>query len=295
MEHLTITRPVGRDTWVVAADSPGFFDTIDHEWMLRLWAERIEDRALLRLIQKWRNAGGLDTDGQVLPPVTGSPQGGVVSPLLANVSLHDAVERWFEKVGKPSCRGEACLIRYADDCVCACERPPEAERCYTMLGQRLGTCGLERSAEKTRVMPFSRHPPAPKPRVECLGFESRGDKHRAGQDQVTRRTARQKLRTSLKRGPPWCREHRNLRLGGLLARLNATLRGSDHDDGVPGNAAGLKPCFSQAIRILQQWLDRRSQRRSSNGAGSTERLAHVNVVRPRIVGRPTPRMAPSTV
>ena len=295
VDKLTIKLQFGRYNWVVEADITGFFDNIDHEWMIRMLAERIDDRALLRLIQKWLKAGVLDTDGKVLHPVTGTPQGGVVSPILANVYLHDALDRWFEKVVKPSCRGEACLIRYADDFVCAFERQPEAERFYTMLGQRLGKFGLELSAEKTRVMPFSRQPPAPKTSFEFLGFEFRWDKDRAGKDHVTRRTARKKLRTSLKRFTQWCRENRNLRLGVLFARLNAKLRGYYNYYGVPGNSAGLKQFFSQAIRILKKWLDRRSQRRSYNWAGYTELLAHFNVVRPRIVGRPTTRMATSTV
>jgi hypothetical protein len=175
--------------------------------MLRMVAERLEDRALLRLIKTWRKAGVLDTDGQSLPwtrsrvrpPVTGTPHGGIISPMLANVSRHDAVDLWFERVVTPPWRGEACLLRDADDFVCACERQPEAERFYTMPGQRRGTFGRELSAEKTRVMPFSRHPPAPKTRVELLGFECRWDKDRAGKDPGTRRTARKKLRTSLKR------------------------------------------------------------------------------------------------
>jgi RNA-directed DNA polymerase len=293
VDKLTIKRPFGRYNWVVEADIQGFFDAIDHEWMIRMVAERIEDRALLRLIKTWLNAGILDTDGQVLQPVTGTPQGGTVSPILANVSRHYALDRWFERVVKQPCRGEACLIRYADDFVCACERQPEAERFYTMLGQRLGTFGLELSAEKTRVIPFSRQPPAPKTSVECLGFECRWDKDRAGQDHITRRTARKKRRNSLKRCTQWCRENRHLRLGVLLARLKAKLRGYDNDDGVPGNFAGLKPFFSHALGILKKWRNRRSQRRRDNWAGDNELLAHVNIERPRIVGRPQTRVAAS--
>ena len=245
------------------------------------------------MIKKWRKAGVLDTDGQVLHPVTGTPQGGIVSPILANVYLHYAVDLWFERVVKPPCRGEACLIRYADDFVCAFERQPEAERFYTMLGQRLGKFGLELSAEKTRVMPFSRQPPAPKTSFEFLGFEFRWDKDRAGKAHVTRRTARKKLRNSLKRFTQWCRERRNLRLGVLFARLKAKLRGSDHDDGVPGHVAGLKPCFSHALGMLKTWLNRRRQRRRDNWAGDHELLAHFKSERPRIVGRPQTSVAAS--
>jgi hypothetical protein len=209
------------------------------------------------------------------------------------VYLHYALDLWFERVVKQQCRGEACLIRYADDFVCAFERQAEAERFYTMLGQRLGKFGLELSAEKTRVMPFSRQPPVPKTSVEFLGFECRWDKDRAGKDHVTRRTARKKLRHSLKRFTQWCRENRNLRLGVLFARLNAKLRGYYNYYGVPGNFAGLKQFFSQALGILKKWLNRRSQRRSYNWAGYNELLAHFNLERPRIFGRPKTRMATS--
>jgi hypothetical protein len=164
-----------------------------------------------------------------------------------------------------------------------------------MLGQRLGKFGLELSAEKTRVMPFSRHPPAPKTRVEFLGFEFRWDKDRAGKAHVTRRTARKKLRNSLQRFTQWCRENRNLRLGVLCARLNAKLRGYHNYYGVPGNFASLKQFFSQALGILKKWLNRRRQRRSYNWAGYTELLAHVKIARPRIFGRPKTRMASSKV
>jgi len=100
---------------VVEADIQGFFDNLDHDWRLRMLEERIDDRALLWLIRKWLKAGVLDTNGQGLHPVTGTPQGGIISPMLANVYLHDALDLWFQYGVKPDCHGEACLIRYADD------------------------------------------------------------------------------------------------------------------------------------------------------------------------------------
>ena len=136
VDAWTIKRQFGRYNWVVEADITGFFDTIDHEWLLRMLAERLDDRALLRLIKQWRKAGVLDTDGTVRHPATGSPQGGVVSPILANVSVHYALDLWFEKVVKRHCYGEACLIRSADDSVCAFEHQEDAARFYTVLGQR---------------------------------------------------------------------------------------------------------------------------------------------------------------
>lgn len=111
----------------------------------------------MRLIKKWLKAGVLDTNGQVLHPVTGTPQGGIVSPILANVYLHYALDLWFHKVVKPRCRGEACLIRFADDFVAAFQHQDDAERFYQELSQRLAKFGLELSADKTRVIPFSQH------------------------------------------------------------------------------------------------------------------------------------------
>ena len=140
----TITRPLGRDHGVVAAAMQGCFDAIDQAWMLRRVAERLEDRALRRVIKTWLNAGRRDTDGTVRPPVTGTPHGGTVAPILAHVYLHDAVDRWFDRVVKPPCRGEVCLIRYADDGAPRARRRPKqgaagVRHCTTDEGRPLGT------------------------------------------------------------------------------------------------------------------------------------------------------------
>jgi RNA-directed DNA polymerase len=245
-DTLTIKLQFGRYAWVVEADIKKFFDTIDHAWMVRMLAERIDDGALLRLIRKWLKAGVLDTDGTVLHPVTGTPQGGTVSSILANVFLHYALDLWFEKVVKQHCRGEACLIRYADDFVCAFENQADAERFDPVLGQRLEKFGLELSGAKTRIIPFSRHRQAGKTSFELLGFEFRWGKDRKGRDHLKRRTARKKLRASLQRFTGWCQENRHLRLPVLFQRLNAKLRGYYKYDGVHGNAASLKAFFNKA-------------------------------------------------
>ena len=291
VDTLTIKLQFGRYAWVVEADITKFFDTIDHDWMVRMLAERIDDGALLRLIQKWLKAGVLDTDGQVLHPVTGTPQGGTVSPILANVFLHYVLDLWFEKVVKQHCRGEACLIRYADDFVCAFEVQADAERFYKVLGQRLEKFGLELAAAKTRMIPFSRDRAAGRTSFEFLGCEFRWGKDRKGKEHLKRRTARKKLRTSLKRFTAWCKEHRHLRLPVLFQRLNAKLRGYYNYYGVHGNAASLKEFFNKAMRILLKWLNRRSQRHSYTWPGYTAVLERFQVARPRIVGRPKTRQA----
>jgi len=251
----------------------------------------MDDGALRRLIQQWLKAGVLDTEGQVLHPVTGTPPGGTGSPLLAHGFRHDVLDLWFEKVVKQHGRGEACLIRDADDVVCALAGQAEAERFYTGLGQRLAQCGLELAAAKTRMIPCSRDRAAGRTSCECLGCECRWGKDRQGKDHLTRRTARKTLRTSLTRCTAWGKAHRHLRLPGRFQRLHATLRGYDHDDGVHGNAASLQEFFNKALRMLLQWLNRRRQRHSSTGPGYTAVRERFQVVRPRIVGRPKTRQA----
>jgi RNA-directed DNA polymerase len=291
VETLTIKLQVGRYAGVVEADRKKCFDTIDHDWMVRMLAERIDDGALLRWIRKWLKAGGRDTDGTILHPVPGTPPGGTVSPILANVCLHDVLERWFEKVVKQHCRGEACLIRYADEFVCALEAQAEAERFDKVLGQRLEKCGLELSAAKTRIIPCSRSRLAGKTSFECLGFAFRWGKDRKGKAHRKRRTARTKLRTAVKRFTAWCKEKRHLRLSVLCKRLNAQRRGDYHDYGVHGNAASLKEFFNRAMRILLKWLNRRSPRHRYTWQGYKEVLERFQVARPRIVGRPKTRQA----
>jgi group II intron reverse transcriptase/maturase len=274
---------------VVESDIKGFFDNIDHEWTIRMLEERIDDRALLWLIKKWLKARVLDTDGKVLHPVTGTPQGGIISPILANVYLHYALDLWFEKEVKRRCRGEACLIRYADDYVCAFQYRADAERFYEKLGPRLGKFGLALSEEKTRVIPFDRHQPSGGARFEFLGFEYYWGKDRSGRAHLKRRTSRNKLRSSLKRFTEWCKKNRNLRLTMLFERLNIKLRGYYHYYGVYGNIGSLKQFFASAMRILKKWLNRRSQRCSYNWTGFATLIDHFLVEQPRIVGRPLSR------
>jgi group II intron reverse transcriptase/maturase len=293
VDKLTVKLQFGRYDFVVEADIKGFFDNINHDWMIRMLEERIEDGALLRLIRKWLKAGVLDTDGEVLHPVTGTPQGGIISPVLANVYLHYALDLWFHKVVKPRCKGEACLIRYADDFVCAFQYQEEAERFYRELGRRLGKFGLELSAAKTRIVPFSRHHAPGETSFDFLGFEFRWGKDRAAKPHLKRRTSRKKLRNSLQRFTEWCKEECRHGLERLFKGLNAKLRGYYNYYGVNGNSASLGQFFWCAMRILFKWLNRRSQRRSYNWEGFRELLSHFRVERPRIVGRPRARLATS--
>jgi RNA-directed DNA polymerase len=250
VDTLPLTLQCGRYAWGVAADLTQCFDTIDQDWMVRIFAERLEEGARLRLLRTWRKAGVLDPDGQGLHPVTGTPHGGTVSPGLANVCLPYVRDIGVAKVVKRPGRGEAWLMRYADDCGGACADQADAARFDNVLGRRREQGGLELSGAKTRRIPCSRDRQAGKMRVEFLGFEVRWGKDRKGPDPLKRRTARQQLRSALQRFTAWCKEPRHLRLPVLVQRLNAQLRGSSNDDGVHGNAASLQEFFNKAIRIL---------------------------------------------
>jgi RNA-directed DNA polymerase len=288
---LSVKLQFGRYNFVVEADIKGFFDNIDHGWMIRMLEERIEDGAFLRLVKKWLKAGVLETDGQVLHPATGTPQGGIISPILANVYLHYALDLWFHRVVKLRCRGEACLIRYADDFVCAFQYQAEAEKFYQELGQRLGKFGLELSVDKTRVISLSQRYALGKTGFDFLGSEFRWGRDKAGKPHLKRRTSRKRLRDSLKRFTEWCKKKCRRSQKDLFRELNAKLRGYYNYYGVNGNYRSLNQFFQSAMRILFKWLNRRSQRRSYNWAGFRELLQHYQVEQPRIVGRPKTRRA----
>jgi group II intron reverse transcriptase/maturase len=289
VDKLTLKLQFGQYHFIVEADIKGFFDNIDHDWLIQMLEERIDDGQLLRLIKKWLKAGVLDTDGKVLHPITGTPQGGVVSPILANVYLHYALDIWFHKVVKPSCQGEACLIRFADDFVAAFEYQHEAERFYNLLGQRLAKFGLELSAAKTRIIPFNRT--QSKTSFDFLGFEFRWGKDRAGKPHLKRRTAPKKLRKSIQNFTEWCKQNRQLRLPDLFQQLNAKLRGYFNYYGVHGNSSSVYHFFQQVTEILFKWLNRRSQRHSFNWDSFKRLLNRFDIVRPHIVGRPKTRLA----
>ena len=225
VDKLTVKLQFGRYNFVVEADIKGFFDNIDHDRLIELLNLRIADRNLLRLIKKWLKAGVLDTDGKVIHPATGSPQGGIVSPILANVYLHYALDLWFQEVVKAHCRGEAFLIRYADDFVCGFQHEEEAQTFYKALEFRLEKYGLQLAADKTRVIGFSRKEKPGSSRFDFLGFEFLWGRDREDRPHVKRRTSRKKLRNSLANFTQWCKENRNLRLRLFFPTLNLKLRG----------------------------------------------------------------------
>jgi len=286
VDKLTVKLQFGEYHVVVEADIQGFFDNLDQDILVEMLSRRIGDRTLLRLIRKWLKAGVLDTDGKVTHPLTGTPQGGIVSPILANVYLHYALDVWFHEVVKWHTTGEACLIRYADDFVCAFQNQDEAQHFFGALEHRLEKFGLQLAAAKSRVIPFSPTGEPGATRFDFLGFEFSWRKDRTGKPHVQRRTSRKKLRNSLANFTQWCKQSRHVPLRELFPLLKLKLRGYYNYYGVSGNSNGLKEFFNEAMGTLWKWLNRRSQRRSFTRQGFEDLLEYFHVPRPRITVRP---------
>ena len=268
---------------IVEADIKGFFDNLDHDWMLEMLSLRIDDRAFLNLIGKWLKAGILDTDGMVIDPVTGSPQGGIISPILANVYLHYGLDLWFQKVVKTHCRDKAELCRYADDFVCAFRDKRDAERFYRVLPKRLGKFGLQLEPEKTQVLRFSRFNPSVKQRFSFLGFEFYWNKDRWGRPRVMCRTAHKKLQGACRRIKEWIRKSRHLPGREFFKGLNIRLRGHYNYYGIKYNYQSLKRFYKWVIDCTFKWLNRRGGKRNSFTKETLERiLLLVGIARPRI-------------
>lgn len=256
----------GRVSWVLDADISTFYDSMDHGVLRQFLEHRVKDGTLLRLIAKWLHAGVL-ADGVVYHPETGTPQGGVISPILANVYLHYAVDLWAEKVMRRQLRGEFYMVRYADDVVFAFEHQDDAEAFAVALRGRLGKFGLRVHEAKTRLIEFGRFARERAVRrnqkpvtFDFLGFTHICGVSRTGRFKVIRRTASKRLRRAISRVAAWCRAHRHLAVPAQWRYLCSVLRGHYQYYGVTGNIGSLKSFRAELKRAWRKWLDRRSQR-----------------------------------
>jgi group II intron reverse transcriptase/maturase len=279
---LSAILRTGKYHFVVEADIRSFFDKIDHDLLLTMLEKRIEDKRFLNLIRKWLKAGILETDGKVIHPVTGTPQGGIVSPILANIYLHYVLDVWVTEIVTKHCRGAVYLCRYADDFVCAFQYETDARRFYEVLGKRLGKYGLEVAEEKTNLIRFSPQDWRENGAFEFLGFEFSWGLNRWRKLVLQRRTSRKKYRASLVNMEIWCQKNCQRPKAEFFKRLNAKLRGYYNYYGIRGNYASLGDFFYWATKILHRVFNRRSQRKSINWAGLRQLIEAFHLPRPRI-------------
>jgi RNA-directed DNA polymerase len=283
VKDLTFDLQYGSYGYLVEADVQGFFDHLDHDKLLAMLSLRIDDRAFVSLIRKWLKAGILEPEGHVVHPDTGTPQGGIVSPVIANAYLHYVLDLWFEKVVNPCCKGEALLCRYADDWVCAFRLREDAERFYRVLPKRLEKFNLTVAPEKTRLLRFSRFHPSMTRRFSFLGFEFFWKEDRKGTPRVMRRTARKKLQGACRRIKEWIQSSRHLLVHDFFQGLNRRLRGHYNYYGVRGNSRALYRFFDWAKQCTFKWLNRRGgKRRSFTWGRFTQLLDLIQIAKPRI-------------
>ena len=278
-----------RVNYILEADIRGFFDHVNHEWLLKFIQQRVGDPRVLRLITRMLKAGIME-DGLVSPGEVGTPQGSILSPLLSNIYLHYVLDLWFQRRIRRTSRGEAYLFRFADDFVACFELQSDAERFQADLRDRMEKFHLELAEEKTRQFEFGRHARAKayrrgeKPQEwDFLGMTFYCGKTRYGSFKVKRKTSRKKLQQTLARFTDWIRRYRNLLPSGeLLRRAKARVSGHLNYYAITDNSDSCHLYMHLTCRALFKWLNRRSQRKSYTWVGFNQALRHVGWPTPRI-------------
>jgi group II intron reverse transcriptase/maturase len=253
--------------WILEVDVRKFFDTLDHGHLREILGQRVRDGVLLRMIGKWLNAGVLEA-GSLSRSEAGTPQGGVISPLLANVYLHEVLDVWYEGTVKPELRGHSALIRFADDFVMVFSHEEDARRVMQVLPKRFGKYGLTLHPEKTRLVEFRRPTDRPPPggrsggggTFDFLGFTFHWALSLHGRWVILRRTAKDRFRRALRAINDWCRNNRHRPLIEQQHALAAKLRGHFGYFGLPGNSKRISSFAYRATRAWRKWLNRRSQK-----------------------------------
>jgi group II intron reverse transcriptase/maturase len=283
--------------WVLEVDIRKFFDTLDHNQLRDIVRQRVRDGVLLRLIGKWLNAGVME-DGAIEYPEAGTPQGGVISPLLANVYLHEVLDEWFARQVAPRLVGRAVLVRYADDVVIIFEQEQDARRVVEVLPKRVAKYGLTLHPEKTRLVDFRRPDrrglPSPdngdvrsrSGTFDLLGFTHYWAKSRKGYWVVKQKTAADRFRRALKRIADWCRRHRHEPVREQWTALKRKLLGHFGYFGITGNFRALRSLRHRVCGVWRKWLSRRSQRARISWESMIRLLEHYPLPQPRIRSSP---------
>jgi len=249
--------------WVLEIDIRSFFDTLDHRHLQEILRRRVRDGVIVRMVGKWLNAGVLEK-GSVTHPGQGTPQGGVVSPMLANIYLHEVLDRWFEEEVRPRLRGRAFIVRFADDAVIGFASEEDARRVMEVLPKRFARFGLTLHPEKTKLVPFQQPTDrGPEPGTfDMLGFRHYWDKSRKGGWVIKRKTASHRLSRAIQRMVAWCRGHRHDPVSKQHEMLARKLRGHYAYYGITGNFRALARVHEAVRAGWRKWLCRRSQRGS---------------------------------
>lgn len=249
--------------YIIDADIKGYFDSIKHTVLREILQQRVADGGILRLIGKWLKAGVLD-EGQKSYPEDGTPQGGVISPLLANIYLDFVLDRWFVQVVQPRMKGKVFLVRYADDFVIGCQRLEDAQRLMAVLPKRLAKHGLTIHPEKTRLIDFSkpRGDKRNKNTFDFLGFTHYWGKSKRGYWVIKHKTAKKRVSRFMKRVNQHCKQQRHAPIWNQHQKLVQMLRGHFSYFGVTCNSPVLWSVRYHTLLLWRKWLNRRGARKS---------------------------------
>jgi len=273
--------------WIIDLDIRSYFDSVDHAELRQLFEHRVRDGVIVRTVGKWLNAGVME-DGAVIHTEWGTPQGGVISPLLSNLYLHEVLDVWFEREVRPRLRGRALMVRYADDAVLAFECEEDARRVLDVLPKRFGKYGLQLHPDKTRLVAF--RPPDEGPRggspagsFSFLGFTHFWKRSRKGRWMVARKTAGAKFGAALKRTGAWCRKQRHHPMAEQHAALSRKLQGHYAYYGITGNSRALSNFRYEVERRWRYWLSRRSAAGVINWTTFSAMLRHYPLPPARVI------------
>ncbi len=264
LRQLSDAIRVRRQYWVLEVDIRKYFDSIPHQDLRAILDQRVSDGIIRRMIGKWLKAGVLE-GGLTHYATEGTPQGGVISPILSNVFLHHVLDRWFEEEVRPRLSGEATLVRFADDFVLTFETHHDAKRVWEVLGKRLGRYGLTLHPDKTRLIDFrpQRHggtqADCQDPPFDFLGFTHTWGKSRNGRNVVRQTTAKSRFARALLALKDWCRTNRHRPVREQLARLSAKLAGHCAYYGIMGNSRRLQQYRHELTKTWRKWLARRTR------------------------------------
>ena len=286
LDRAIMTKPVN---YIVDADIRGFFDTVNHEWMIKFLEHRMNEPKFMRLLRRFLKSGYME-DGLLYTTDKGTPQGGLISPVLANIYLHYVLDLWFDRRIKPNCKGYVELVRYADDFIICAQYQEEAERIYEQLKQRVEKFGLELAADKTRIIEFGRKSAGKAKqtgkRLETfnfLGFTHYAGKSRKGNFLLGRKTCRKKIQVKLNELGQWLKSIRNrFRIKDWWPILQSKITGHYRYYGVSGNTRSLNQFYRIVQHLVFKWINRRSQRCSMNWKSFQLYLKRYTLPEPRV-------------
>ncbi len=257
--------------YVVDADIKGFFDHVDHEWLMKFLQHRIADPNILRLIARFLRSGIIEAGIEYDTP-EGTPQGGPCSPILGNIYLHYVIDLWFEKRVRKNCRGKAYMVRYADDSVFCFQFEEDAKEFYSQMIERLRQFNLEVADEKTKIIFLNKEDDDENGNggegckqnnsFDFLGFTHYIGKDKNGAKRVKRKTSKKKYRTSLLRCKEWIRKNRHMPSKDFMKKMKVKLQGYIRYYGITDNRHAVSNFIDEIKRLIFKWLNRRSQRKS---------------------------------